>query len=76
MVWKETAMIPCETHQRTLMDYVHGLLEPEETATLESHLAECEACSAALERERTLLETLCQAARGSFPEVRFVAPQA
>ena len=71
----ETAMIPCETHQRTLMDYVHGLLEPEEVTTLETHLAECEPCSAALERERAMLDTFRKAAQGSFPEVQFVAPR-
>ena len=68
-------MIPCRTHQSQLMDYVHGLLEAEDVATLEAHLADCPACVTALERERELFGKMCRAAQGSFPEVTFTPPK-
>ena len=49
---------PCEEFEQRLVLYVAQELEPEERVEVEKHLESCSTCSAALARERRLLEVL------------------
>ena len=49
---------PCAEFERRLALYAWEELEPSERATVERHVAGCPGCTAALARERTLVEQL------------------
>lgn len=46
-------MKTCQETAALLGDYVDGVLNPEDTATLKSHLAKCQPCAAFLHSYRT-----------------------
>jgi anti-sigma factor RsiW len=55
--------------RETLIDYLHGALEPETDATVFIHLAACADCRAKREEEVALGEMLRRAVRGSELEL-------
>lgn len=64
----------CESYQAQLLDHVYGLLEANEEAELRRHLETCGACRDALGNAEKQQAQLAAAAKLSFPEVRFEAP--
>src|SRR4051812_9926408 len=67
-------MLSCAASQVQLLEYLYDVLDPAERQALESHLAACPACAAALNRTRTQQELLASAARLQFPQLKFEAP--
>src|SRR5262249_11120855 len=67
-------MTPCETCRSQLLDHLYGLLDAEEKQALLAHLEGCAACQKALDQARAGQQKLAQAAKVSFPSVRFEAP--
>jgi anti-sigma factor RsiW len=64
----------CETCQAQLLDYLYGLLEPEEARAVEAHLATCDACRTARSRATRQQQLLAAAAKSGFPGIRFERP--
>jgi hypothetical protein len=64
----------CDECQNRLLDLVYGLLDPAEAAALEGHMASCSACTAAVAAARGDQVLFAQAAKTSFPLVRFAPP--
>lgn len=50
-----------------IVDYLEGILEPDASRAMAYHLKGCEACRAALEEERALLQRLESMARAEAP---------
>jgi hypothetical protein len=57
-----------------MLDYVYGLLEPEENQQVQGHVEECLDCRAALVRAEGHRKLLAAAAKAEFPTVRFDVP--
>jgi hypothetical protein len=57
-----------------LLDFLYGLLEPEEVQRLQAHLAECPACRAALAEAEAHQRLLARAAHVARAVPAFVAP--
>jgi anti-sigma factor RsiW len=55
--------------RETLIDYLHGALEPETDATVFIHLEACSPCRALRDQEASLGEALRRAARGAELEL-------
>jgi len=68
-------MLPCDRFQDRLLDLHYGLVEPTEAAALEAHLAGCPGCAAARDQAARWGGLIAHAARGEFPDVRFVPPE-
>ncbi|MER3415096.1 MAG: hypothetical protein C4297_02655 [Gemmataceae bacterium] len=68
-------MMHCSQVRERLLEWLYGLLEPEEAQALESHLEVCPACQEARKRALDMQHLIAQAARRSFPDVRFVPPR-
>jgi hypothetical protein len=66
----------CELYQALLLEYLYDLLEGHERQSLETHLAECAGCRAALETAKQQQQLLAKAAKTEFAGVRFQAPAA
>src|SRR5262245_23873102 len=70
----EATMLGCHGCQELLLDFLYDLLDQADQRPLLDHLAGCPACQAALESARAQQKLLAQAARLSFPDVRFTPP--
>jgi hypothetical protein len=68
-------MHDCEANRAAMLEYLYDLLEVEQRQALEAGLATCPTCRAELERARRQQGLLAAAARMTFPNVRFVAPE-
>jgi hypothetical protein len=64
----------CELYQALLLEYLYDLLEGHERQSLETHLAACAGCRAALEKAKHQQHLLAAAAKTEFAGVRFQAP--
>jgi len=64
-------MKPCDNFQAQLLDYLYGLMDPEEVEAFSAHLKDCAGCKSTLSRSESHKQLLAQAARLEFPEVRF-----
>jgi hypothetical protein len=69
-------MFQCEQVQAQLIDRLYDLLEPDEVAAFDAHVASCASCSQALTKARQFQELVSRAAKREFPEVRFSPPPA
>ena len=69
-------MTNCESVQAKLLNYLYELLEEEDQRAVESHLAGCERCQAALTAARGKQKLLAKAAKKQFPQVHFDRPRA
>ena len=67
-------MTTCESVQAHLLNYLYELLEEDDQRAVESHLAGCERCQAALNATRGKQKLLATAAKKQFPQVRFNRP--
>jgi hypothetical protein len=67
-------MNPCESWHDLLLDYVYGLLEPEEEARLRAHLAGCPACQHAQAEAQAQQRLLARAAQVYREVPVFTAP--
>ncbi len=64
----------CQLFQDLLLEYLYDLLEGHERQSLETHLAGCPACQAALVKAKNQQRLLATAAKAEFAGVRFQAP--
>jgi hypothetical protein len=62
----------CETCQAQLLHHLYGVLDESDRRIVTAHLATCATCQAALEAARQQQRMLAVAAKGEFPNVRFV----
>src|SRR5262249_20872487 len=60
--------------QERMLEHLYDLLEGDEQRDFLNHLAGCAACQATLAKARDQQRLLANAARASFPEVRFTPP--
>jgi alpha-2-macroglobulin-like protein len=67
-------MASCEQNQPQLLAYLYDLLETEERQALQTHLDQCAACQAALERAKRQQKLLATAAKAEFAKVKFAPP--
>jgi hypothetical protein len=67
-------MFQCEQVQAQLIERLYDLLEPDEVAAFDAHVASCDSCSQALAKARQFQELVGRAAKREFPEVRFSPP--
>ncbi len=69
-------MMRCEDCQSLILDHLFGLLDAAEATAVANHLTDCPACMAIREQEAHAQGLIAQAARVSFPQVRFEIPLA
>lgn len=69
-------MLRCEDCSNLMLDYLYGLLDPEEQGQLRAHLADCPACQKALSQSEKQRRLLAQAALIYTTIPPFVAPDA
>lgn len=69
-------MMTCEHIQTQFLNYLYELLDTEEHRAIESHLATCPGCQAALAAARRKQQLIATAAKKSFPRVQFNVPNA
>ena len=67
-------MMRCHDCQALLLDLAYGLLDGTEAAVVRTHLAECPACTVALQTASRAQGLFARAAKTEFPNVRFEAP--
>src|SRR5262249_55055658 len=60
--------------QALLLEYLYDLLEGHERESVQTHLASCAGCQAALERAKRQQRLLATAAKSEFAGVQFQAP--
>ncbi len=69
-------MLTPEQCQELMLDYLYGLLNPEEVQQFEAAVAAHPECAVALDKARRWQQMLAQAAKNEFPNVSFQAPAA
>jgi hypothetical protein len=69
-------MSRCDECRELILDHLYGLLEGPEAEAVEAHIAACPACAAARDEAARIQGLIGEAAKGSFPAVRFEAPAA
>lgn len=69
-------MSRCNECRPLILDHLYGLLEAPEAAVVEAHLAECPECAAARTEAARIQGLFGEAAKSSFPAVRFEPPAA
>ncbi|HEY3787299.1 MAG TPA: zf-HC2 domain-containing protein, partial [Urbifossiella sp.] len=67
-------MMRCNDYQALILDHLYGLLDEAEAASVEAHLADCPACSAARSQAERAQGLFAQAAKSDFSHVKFTAP--
>lgn len=66
--------VSCEHCRELLLDFLYGLLDPAEEATVAAHVADCPACTAAKAAAAGAKGLFAAAAKAPFPEVTFTIP--
>src|SRR6516165_957338 len=64
----------CELYQALMLEHLYDLLEGQERQSMETHLAGCAGCRAALESAKQQQCLLAKAAKTEFTAVQFQAP--
>jgi anti-sigma factor RsiW len=64
----------CQHCQTLLLDHLYGLLDEQEAAALDAHLASCPACAAASAETARVRGLIARAAKSAFPDTKFEAP--
>ena len=64
----------CDDCQARLLDFLYGLLDTDDATAVETHLAGCSKCQAALAASQDTRKLFAKAALLPFPEVRFTPP--
>lgn len=64
----------CQHCQSLLLDHLYGLLDAQEAAALDAHLASCPACAAASAETARVQGLIARAAKSAFPATKFEPP--
>ncbi|GIW81748.1 MAG: hypothetical protein KatS3mg105_3555 [Gemmatales bacterium] len=64
----------CSHIQKQLLEFVYGLLDPEDAKEIDDHVGQCVSCQLALLQAQDMSRRLAEAARREFPDVRFQPP--